>query len=267
MADSWKFMNLNKFLVKDGMIDYILHKYMSNWQVHDVIADDILDDLLKRELEKQQRVKCECTRNVLSCMLWQKKEVIIIESDASCDYNPFQATFDESSDHNPFQATSDESSDHNPFQATYDESYDHNPFQVSSNDTLNSSSWDTCSSDSTWEQKKKLVKWYDDLSSDELRTIYKGRPGSSSRKAAITKPDEPKSRSKHLAPITPRTWSTCTTLVVPTKFPPPVKNYVLGFVAVTTWQQILNKEFRIKRSKEDVRRSSDVRMKCKRKML
>ncbi|GKC94344.1 hypothetical protein Tco_1159786 [Tanacetum coccineum] len=47
MADSWKAMNLNRFVVKDDMIDYVLHMYGSNWQVHDAIADDILDDLLK----------------------------------------------------------------------------------------------------------------------------------------------------------------------------------------------------------------------------
>nr|GEW38689.1 hypothetical protein [Tanacetum cinerariifolium] len=57
MADSWKTMDLNKFVVKDDMIDYVLHKYRSNWQVHDAIADDILDDLLKREWEKQKRMK------------------------------------------------------------------------------------------------------------------------------------------------------------------------------------------------------------------
>ncbi|GJU65616.1 hypothetical protein Tco_1247451 [Tanacetum coccineum] len=157
------------------------------------------------------------------------EEVKIIESDKSCDHNPFQATSDESSDHNPFQATSDESSDHNPF-------------QVSSDDTLRSSSEDTFSSDSTWEQKK-LLKWYDDLSSEEQRTVYKGRPGSSSRNAVITKSKKPKSRSKHLAPTTPRTGSTYTTLVVPTKRPPPAMNCTLGLAAVTTWQQILNKEF------------------------
>ncbi|GKC36584.1 hypothetical protein Tco_1048968, partial [Tanacetum coccineum] len=50
-------MDLNKFVVKDAMIDYVLHMYRSNWQVHDDIADDILDDLLKREWEKQKRVK------------------------------------------------------------------------------------------------------------------------------------------------------------------------------------------------------------------
>ncbi|GJU57301.1 hypothetical protein Tco_1235067 [Tanacetum coccineum] len=50
-------MNLNNFVVKDDMIDYVLHKYGSKWQVHDAIVDDILDDLLKREWEKHQRVK------------------------------------------------------------------------------------------------------------------------------------------------------------------------------------------------------------------
>ncbi|GJW77419.1 hypothetical protein Tco_0139101 [Tanacetum coccineum] len=60
MADSWKSIDLNKFVVKDDMIDYVLHKYGSNWQVHDAIADEILDDLLKREWEKQKRVKYKC---------------------------------------------------------------------------------------------------------------------------------------------------------------------------------------------------------------
>ncbi|GJZ92146.1 hypothetical protein Tco_0664211 [Tanacetum coccineum] len=50
-------MDLNKFVVKDDLIYYVLHKYRSNWQVHEAIADDILNDLLKREWEKQQRVK------------------------------------------------------------------------------------------------------------------------------------------------------------------------------------------------------------------
>ncbi|GKB96562.1 hypothetical protein Tco_0982699 [Tanacetum coccineum] len=57
MADSWKAMDLNRFVVKDDMINYVLHKCGSNWQVHDAIVDDILDDLLKRKWEKQKRVK------------------------------------------------------------------------------------------------------------------------------------------------------------------------------------------------------------------
>ncbi|GKD46346.1 hypothetical protein Tco_1270991 [Tanacetum coccineum] len=162
-------------------------------------------------------------------------------SDESSDHNPFQATSNESSDHNHFQVTSDESSDHNPFHVTSDESSYHNPFQVSTGDTLKSSSKYTCSFDSTWEQKKDSK--------------------------AIKKLENPKSRSKHLAPTTPRTWSTSTTLLVPTKRPPPVTNYALGLAAVKTWQQILNREFGIKKAKEDVGGSSYVRRKGKRKML
>ncbi|GJW84062.1 hypothetical protein Tco_0157207 [Tanacetum coccineum] len=169
-----------------------------------------------------------------------ERDVVIIESDTSYDYFPGQTTSDESSDHNPFQATFDESYDHNPFQVTSDDTSD---------DTLKSSSEDTCSSDY------------------EVRTVYKGRRGSSFSNAAITKPKKPKSRSKHLAPTTPRTGSTCTTVVVQTKRPPPVTNSVLGLAAVTTWQQILNKEFGMKSSKENVGGSSNVRMKGKRKML
>ncbi|GJY42752.1 hypothetical protein Tco_0430965 [Tanacetum coccineum] len=98
-------------------------------------------------------------------------DVIIIESDTSYDYIPAQTTSDEGSDHNPFQATSDESSDHNPFQVTSNESSD---------DTLKSSSQGSSSA----EAKKatilsEIVQWYDDLSSDDQRTIYKGRRGSS----------------------------------------------------------------------------------------
>ncbi|GJW48990.1 hypothetical protein Tco_0080636 [Tanacetum coccineum] len=294
MADFWKAMDLNKFVVKDDMIDYVLHMYESNWQVHDAIADDILDDLLKREWEKQKRVKYDkrkITQMKIQDLLEKRfekagqhlnkekqimhinkgkkkmvmeRDVVIIESDTSYDYFPGQTT-------------SDESSDHNPFQATFDESYDHNPFQVTSgdtsDDTLKSSSEDTCKQGSRSAKAKKttipseIAQWYDDFSSDEVRTVYKGRRGSSFRNAAITKPKKPKSRSKHLAPTTPRTGSTCTTVVVQTKRPPPVTNSVLGLAAVTTWQQILNKEFGMKSSKENVGGSSNVRMKGKRKML
>ncbi|GJZ92349.1 hypothetical protein Tco_0664414 [Tanacetum coccineum] len=159
--------------------------------------------------------------------------VIIIKSDIRYDYFPAQTTSDEGSDHNPFQATSDESSDHNPFQVTSNESSDHNPFQVTSNessdDTLKSSSEDTCSSDYTKKPTipSEIVQWYDDLCSDDQRTIYK----------------------------------------VPTKRPPPMMNCVLGLAANTTWQRILNKEFGIISSKEDVGESSNVRSKGKRKMM
>ncbi|GJR05576.1 hypothetical protein Tco_0528560 [Tanacetum coccineum] len=48
MADSWKSMDLNKFVVKDDMINYDLSNFRSNWQVYDAITNDILDDLLKK---------------------------------------------------------------------------------------------------------------------------------------------------------------------------------------------------------------------------
>ncbi|GKE22109.1 hypothetical protein Tco_1433621, partial [Tanacetum coccineum] len=165
------------FVVKDDMINYVLHKYGSNWQVHDAIADDILDDLLKREWEKQKRVKYDkrkVTQMKIQDLIKKRiekagqhlnkekqimhtnkgkekmvmeREVIIIELDTSYDYFPAQTTSDERSNHNPFQATSNESFDHNHFQVTSNESSD---------DTLKSSSEDTCSSNCTWEQKKLL---------------------------------------------------------------------------------------------------------------
>ncbi|GKC16558.1 hypothetical protein Tco_1013340, partial [Tanacetum coccineum] len=138
MADSWKAMDLNRFVVKDDMINYFLHKYRSNWQVYDAIADDILDDLLKREWEKQKHVKYDKRKvkqmkiqdliekriekagqhlnkekqimhiNKGKEKMVMEREVIIIESDTSYDYFPAQTTSDEGSDHNPFQATFDE---------------------------------------------------------------------------------------------------------------------------------------------------------------
>nr|GEU91427.1 hypothetical protein [Tanacetum cinerariifolium] len=107
-------------------------------------------------------------------------------------------------DYKPFQATSDESSNQNSFQATFDESSDHNPFQVTSDDTFNSNFEDTCSFDSTWEKKLSKGKLGSKSTQAQkkllMRIVYNGRPGSSSRNAAI-----------------------CTTLVVPTKS---VKNLV-----------------------------------------
>ncbi|GKB50795.1 hypothetical protein Tco_0901548 [Tanacetum coccineum] len=139
-------------------------------------------------------------------LMERAKYVVIIESGTSYDYFPGQTTSDEISDHNPFQANFNESYDHNPFQVTSDDT---------SNDTLKSSAEDTCKQGSRSAKAKKttisseIAQWYDDFSSDEVRTVYK---------------------------------------------------------AVTTWQQILNKEFGMKSSKENVGGSSNVRMKGKRKM-
>ncbi|GKB54000.1 hypothetical protein Tco_0904753 [Tanacetum coccineum] len=147
MADSWKSIDLNKFIVNDDMIDYALHK-------------------IEKVGKHLNKVKEKMDVNNGREKMVMKTEVIIIESDTSYDHKPFQVIYAESSDHNSFQATSDESSNHNsfqatfddrsnhnPFQATSDESSDHNHFQATSDDTLKSSSKDTCSSDINWEQK------------------------------------------------------------------------------------------------------------------
>ncbi|GJW84016.1 hypothetical protein Tco_0157161 [Tanacetum coccineum] len=165
MADSLKAMNLNKFVVKDDMIDYVLHKYRSNWQIHDAIAIDILNDLLKREWEKQKRVKYD-KRKVTQMKIQDLLEKRIEKAGQHLNKEKQIMHINKGKEKMVMErVTSDESSD----------------------DTLKSSSEDTCSSD-------------------------------------------------------------C-------------------LAAVTTWQQILNKEFGMKRSKENVRGSSNVRMKGKRKML
>ncbi|GJX40632.1 hypothetical protein Tco_0255622 [Tanacetum coccineum] len=215
MADSCKSMDLNKFVLKDDMIDYVLHKYESNWQVHDAIADDILDDLLKRKWEKQQRVKYY-KRKVTEMKILDLLEQRISRVGKHVKKAKEKMDINKEKEKMVME------------RAIFDESYDHNPFQVSYDDKI-------LVALILLGNKKKLLKWYDAISSDEQRTVYKG--------------------------------STCTTLFVPTKRPPLVTNCVLGIVAVTTRQQILNKEFGIKRSKEDVGGSSDVRRKGKRKML
>ncbi|GJV88856.1 hypothetical protein Tco_1532794 [Tanacetum coccineum] len=201
MADSWKAMDLNKFVVKDDMIDYVLHMYGSNWQVDDAISLTYdkrkvtqmkIQDLLEKRIEKAgqhlNKEKQIMHINKGKEKMVMERDVVIIESDTSYDYFLGQTTSDESSDHNPFQATFDESYDHNPFQVTSDESSD---------DTLKSSFEDTFQ----------------------------------------------------------------------TKRPPLVTNSVLSLAIVTTWQQILNKEFGMKSSKANVGGSSNVRMKGKRMML
>nr|GEV22546.1 putative reverse transcriptase domain-containing protein [Tanacetum cinerariifolium] len=133
--------------------------YWSNWQVHDAIVDDILDDLLKREWEKQKRVKCK----------YDKRKVT----------------------------------------------------QMKIRDLF----------------EKRIEKARQHLNKEtQIMHINKGK-----EKMVMER--------------------------VQTKRPPSVTNYVLGLAAVTTWQQILNKEFGMKISKENVGGSSIVRMKGKRKML
>ncbi|GJR93609.1 ribonuclease H-like domain-containing protein [Tanacetum coccineum] len=153
MADSWKAMSLNKFVVKDGMIDYVLHKYGSNWPVHDVVADDILDDLLKKEWEQQRRVKLFviCVydkRKVIEMKILELLEQRIEKVEKHLNKKKQIMDINKGKEKMVMErVTSDESSDHNPFQATSDKS---------SNDTLKSSSEDICSSDSTW--KKMILK-------------------------------------------------------------------------------------------------------------
>ncbi|GKC56573.1 hypothetical protein Tco_1084171 [Tanacetum coccineum] len=57
------------------------------------------------------------------------------------------------------------------------------------------------------------------------------------------------------------------TLLVPTKRPPQIRNCILGFSAMKTWALIVNKEFGIRKPKEDAGVSADVARKGKRKMV
>ncbi|GKE22695.1 hypothetical protein Tco_1434207, partial [Tanacetum coccineum] len=103
--------------------------------------------------------------------------------------------------------------------------------------------------------------WYDDLSSDEKRIVFKDKSGSSStslsskhlasRTHSNSNPYQAKLRSSSKdvqANVGARAVSL--NLLVPTKRPHPVWNCALGLAVVKTWAQILNKEFGIKNPKK-----------------
>ncbi|GKB09986.1 hypothetical protein Tco_0843909, partial [Tanacetum coccineum] len=47
------------------MVDYVMEKYDNKWLLDDDVSDEILDDLLKREFKKQQRLKDEKGKGLL----------------------------------------------------------------------------------------------------------------------------------------------------------------------------------------------------------
>ncbi|GKB34919.1 hypothetical protein Tco_0879861, partial [Tanacetum coccineum] len=55
--------------------------------------------------------------------------------------------------------------------------------------------------------------------------------------------------------------------VVEAKNPPPVRNCILGLASVKTWQQIMQKEFGIKKGNGDVGATKDATRKGKSKMV
>nr|GEW16550.1 ribonuclease H-like domain-containing protein [Tanacetum cinerariifolium] len=116
-------MDLDKLVIIAEMIDYVLAKYGNKWQVDNVIPDVILDDLLHKEFNNQERIKDDKGKGLLrddkgngllkydkgkltriKCVdlekriqnveevpykakkeMLMKKEVIIIDSDTSSD--------------------------------------------------------------------------------------------------------------------------------------------------------------------------------------
>ncbi|GJZ34239.1 hypothetical protein Tco_0579675 [Tanacetum coccineum] len=56
MAD-WKSKVLQNLVITEETVDYVMEKYGNSWLLDNDVSDEILDDILKREFEKQQRVK------------------------------------------------------------------------------------------------------------------------------------------------------------------------------------------------------------------
>ncbi|GJU84111.1 hypothetical protein Tco_1291657 [Tanacetum coccineum] len=145
------FQNIHILFLEYGVLSlsgYGVLSFNPLWYlVHDAIADDILDDLLKREWEKRNRVKYD-KRKVTQMKIQDLLEKRIEKAGQHLNEEKQIMHINKGKEKMVMErATSDESSEHNPFQVTSDESYD---------DTLKSSSEDTCSSDCTWEQKKSL---------------------------------------------------------------------------------------------------------------
>ncbi|GKB95942.1 hypothetical protein Tco_0982079 [Tanacetum coccineum] len=100
-----------------------------------------------------------------------------------------------------------------------------------------------------------MCKWYlstssdedsttnEDLSSDDHKTVLKDKTGSS------FKFSKAKTRSKILL------------------VPAPIRDCILGLAGVSTYAKILNKEFEIRKPKDDVAASANVVKNGKRKML
>ncbi|GKB74244.1 hypothetical protein Tco_0935656 [Tanacetum coccineum] len=114
---------------------------------------------------------------------------------------------------------SDTSYDHKPFQVIYAESSDHNPFQATSDESSDHNSFQA-----TFDDKSNHNPFQ--ATSDE---------SSDHNHFQATSDDTLKSSSKD---------------TFPTKRPLPVMNCALGLAAVKTWQQILKREFGIKKPKE-----------------
>ncbi|GJS47689.1 hypothetical protein Tco_0597810 [Tanacetum coccineum] len=264
-------MDLDKLVITDEMIDYVMAKYGNKWQVGDAIVDVIVDDLLQKEFNKQERVKDDKGKAIL-------KEVVIIDSDPSSNDTP-PSTY-------PFQTSSHDTH--------------------TSTKTLETSSDDTYLTTHPFHTSSDLnLKWYEDSSFGDQRIVLKVNQGqalkifkvkklqdsnfqklnrSSSKSLPIKKPPN----SKHL---TPKTGSSSKpyyakltsrskdlqadvgasarsfTLLVPTKKPFPIMNCILGLSAERIRGLILNKEFGIRKPKEYVGASTYVTRKGKRKMV
>ncbi|GJZ92381.1 hypothetical protein Tco_0664446 [Tanacetum coccineum] len=159
------------------MIDYVLEKYENKWLVEDVISNEILDDLLRREFSKQQHEKSKYDKgktvlkndkgngtlkddkgngplkddkgNILRIKIVDDYEKMI--QNVEIDLNKVKEkmlmeradTANAFDDIPPSIEILETSSDDTP-PSTH-------PFQTSFDDTLNSSYEDTCSFDDTWE--------------------------------------------------------------------------------------------------------------------
>ncbi|GJX36802.1 transposase, MuDR, MULE transposase domain protein [Tanacetum coccineum] len=126
----------------------------------------------------------------------------------------------------------------------------------------------------------KDLKFFDDSSSDDECNVFRGKPGRTSvyskgNKHSVSKKGsclKKGSCSKAVVRGKPVESDVELKVVsvpdaVDAKRPPPVRNCILGLASLTTWQQIMQKDFVIKNANQHVAASQEGTSKGKRKMV
>ncbi|GJX91221.1 hypothetical protein Tco_0344547 [Tanacetum coccineum] len=146
MAD-WKSQVLQNFEVTKDMVDYVNENYGMSWLFNNEVSDEILDDLLKRVYENQQRVK----------------ELIILDSDTCNSDDSWEPT-----------------KSVNKINSKSVLKGKHGTSSVSFKGRKGSPSKKGSCSKSTKTKPWKVLKFNDDSSLDDHGSVFRGKPGKSS---------------------------------------------------------------------------------------
>ncbi|GJW70400.1 hypothetical protein Tco_0127317 [Tanacetum coccineum] len=169
----WKSQVLQNFEVTKDMVDYVNVKYGTSWLFNNEVSDEILDDLLKRVYDNQQRVKddkatgteiiddvdkenvnVEVVLNKLKNNKMKRKELIILDSD-TCNSND---SWELTKSVNKINSKSVLKDKHGTSSVSF-KGRKGLPSKKASN----------------------VIKFYSDSSSDDHGSVFRGKPGSTSK--------------------------------------------------------------------------------------